>query len=1075
MVGYTFAGKEGAPMSTDRSETDKETLVPTDVSGIRRIAHDGVPDLAFHQAHCAALIELARYVDALIASHDDATLDMSLMTEDLLPFARKLSQLGTYVNEGCRLAKSLSSGDLTVMHSDTLAKNPLIPPLETIRDNLAHSLKLARTLASGEFSVQGGADANSFSQAFNEALGEMRARQRELERSAYTDSLTGADNRAAYAKKLDELWSAKDPFAIAFVDIDNLKGCNDRFGHDEGDLYISQTYLYLRLFLNSEDDIFRVGGDEFIVISPLADERALADNLECSRDALVKNSSGPDDSMTFSFSYGCSRVDPTGGDTRQQMTLDADRKMYAYKLAHKGRSDTAPAAAPTISRFGIDDRVFEAFSVASPGRYFFIFDIETGDSRWSPNAVRDLGLPGEHIHSTVNTLRPYIHPDDLGAHESDLNELLHGRKHRRAIQYRMLNAEGNYVMCDCHGFRLDADGAHPALFVGVVVNHDVVESSDSVTGLPNIRGLVNAVGESRQTGAPTGFVIVRPEGIDRFNAMYGYSAGDHVLRTLAERLVSRSCGRGRAFRGRGVQMVLVAETANAEELAELVYGIRSSLCEPVKVAGESFTLTTHVASQFYPAVTQQPFVVLRSLDERLATTVSIEQTAARGERHDTATGASQRPDPLTGLARGSEFLKRANAFRAEHRETPLCLVKLDIGYLRMFNEWHGHVEGDKLLTDIGRVLRAEEKMGDAVAGYWGQDDFTLLIPSLHSRVEAVYARAEAVVAAHDTAIGFRPSIGVYVLDPAEEVGIDQYSRAAFADNQAKKSLSDRIAYFSPIRYDKEERQRSLLARFQHALSGGQITFYLQPQCELDSGLIIGAEALARWLRPDGSPVPPAEFVPTLEATGFVTMLDKHVWHAVFDWLHGRISRGEAVVPVSVNVSRVDIAAIDVAECLESLARQHEVPTSLVKVEITETTYVSNEKGVTALAARLREAGFAVYMDDFGSGQSSLNMLKTTPVDVIKLDRGFMPSSPEEVSKSLSILRSVVGMARMLKLPIIVEGVETAEQAGLLHKLGIRYVQGFLYWKPMPVADFEELLAQGKAVSEPTPPPPSPFS
>ena len=1056
-------------MSTDRSETDDEALGPTDVSGIRRIAQDGVPDLAFHQAHCAALVELARYVDALIANHDDAALDMSLMTEDLVPFAHKLAQLGTYVNEGCRLAKSLSSGDLTIMQSDTLAKNPLIPPLEIIRDNLAHSLKLARTLASGEFSVQGGEGGESFSQAFNEALDEMRARQRELERSAYTDSLTGADNRAAYAKKLDELWGAKDPFAIAFVDIDNLKGCNDRFGHDEGDLYISQTYLYLKLFLNDEDDIFRVGGDEFIVISPQADEEVLARALEGCRESLVKNSSGPDDSMTFSFSYGCSRVDPTGGDTRQQMTLDADRKMYAYKLAHKGRSDTAPASAPTISRFGIDDRVFEALSMASAGRYLFVFDIATGDSRWSPNAVRDLGLPGEHIHSTVNTLRPYIHPDDLAAHESDLNEVLHGRKHRRAIQYRMLNAEGNYVMCDCHGFRLDADGAHPALFVGVVVNHDVVESSDSVTGLPNIRGLVNAVGESRQTGGPTGFVVVRAEGIDRYNAMYGYAEGDKVLRAIAERLVSCSCGRGQVFRGRGVQMVLVAQTADAEELAQLVHDVHVRLREPMQVAGETFTLTTHVASQFYPAVTQQPFVVLRSLDERLATTARIEQAAEQGEQHDTATGASQRPDPLTGLARGSEFLKRANAYRMEHREDSLCLVKLDIGYLRMFNEWHGRAEGDKLLTDIGRVLRAEEKAGDAVAGYWGQDDFTLLVPSRHSRVEAVYARAEAVVAAHDTAIGFRPSLGVYVLDSDEEVGIDQYSRAAFADNQAKQSLSNRIAYFSPLRYDQEERQRNLLVRFQHALGSGQITFYLQPQCELNSRLIIGAEALARWLRPDGTPVPPAEFVPTLESTGFVTMLDKHVWHAVFDWLHGRLSRGETVVPVSVNVSRVDIAAIDVAECLESLARQHEVPTSLVKVEITETTYVSNEDAVTALAERLHEAGFAVYMDDFGSGQSSLNMLKTTPVDVIKLDRGFMPRDPEEVSKSLSILRSVVGMARMLKLPMIVEGVETEEQAGLLHKLGIRYVQGFLYWKPLPVADFEKLLDGGKAISEPTPP------
>ena len=1043
------------------SSTDTDTAAPTeheaqatDTSGIQRLAEAGLPSEDFHRRHCAALREIARYVDALIADHETARLDMGRMTDDLTPLACKLGQLGAYVNEGCQLADSLTRGDFSILQSESLSRNPLVPTVDVIQENISRSLKLTHALAPSAFSVQDGEQANDFAQMFNQALEDLRERQRTLERSAYTDALTGADNRAAYNKRIEELWESASFVSMAYVDIDNLKACNDRFGHDEGDLYISQTYLYLRLFLDENSSVFRVGGDEFIVLSTKSTEDALATQLEKCRQALVANSSGPDDSMTFSFSYGCSQANPSAGDSRQQMTRDADRKMYAYKLAHKGDASTAPSSTPSFNRFGVDDRVFEAISMASEGRYPFVYDIETGESRWSPNAVRDLGFPAEHIKGTMDVLRPHIHPDDLSAHESDLHKIVRREKHHRNIQYRMLNAEGRYVMCECRGYRLDADGDRPALFVGVVANHDATEASDSGTGLPNNRSLVNAIWECRREGGSVGFVALHVEGIDRFNALYGYAAGDLVLRTLATRMVAQARGHARAFRGRGVQMVLVAQGISPTGLHDLARTVEKAARASIEVRGESFEPVVHVASMFCESMTQQPFVIMRSLDERMQTVTAADRAAsAKAPEAGTA-----HVNALTGLASGSDFLKRASALRRAEPERPMSLVRLDIGFLRMFNEWHGRQEGDELLADVGRALREEERAGDALAGYWGQDDFTLLLPSLHKRISAAYARVEAVVAAHDAAVGFRPSMGVYSLDADEELGTDQYARATFACQQAKQGLKSRVSYFSPIRYDEEEREHLLLAQFQHALSDGEMTFFAQPQCELATRRIVGAEALARWVRPDGTVVPPDTFVPLLEKTGFVTMLDKHVWHAVVDWLHERLAQGLAVVPISVNVSRVDIESLDVAAYLSSLVERHGISPSLLKVEITETTYAQDEKGVNALARRLQERDFAVYMDDFGSGQSSLNMLKTTAVDVLKLDRGFMPANAGEMSRCTSILRSMVGMARMLDLPMVVEGVETEEQVGMLQHLGVRYVQGYHFYRPLPVAQLEEVLA-----------------
>ena len=364
-----------------------------------------------------------------------------------------------------------------------------------------------------------------------------------------------------------------------------------------------------------------------------------------------------------------------------------------------------------------------------------------------------------------------------------------------------------------------------------------------------------------------------------------------------------------------------------------------------------------------------------------------------------------------------------------------------------------------MLADVGTVLKDIENADMGIAGYWGQDDFCILIPFEHNTVHQIYNRVREAVARHDDGVGFWPSMGVYPIDSNEEIAIDAQAKAMFTNRRAKNDFKERIAIFRPAEYEREVAFHRTLTEFQYALSNGRITYYLQPQVDMETGEIIGAEALTRWIDKDGSLISPATFIPALEESGFVVTLDKYIWQGVAIWLRERLDRRLRVVPVSLNVSRVDILACDVAEHMGALAAQYNLPPELMRIEITETAYTGESEAVDKLTADLHTRGFSTYMDDFGTGQSTLAMLKNVNVDVIKLDRTFVPTDRDQ-GRSTQIISSMLEMAQSLHLPVEVEGVETNEQANMLRQMGARYAQGFLYYRPMPAKDFEALLDGG---------------
>lgn len=898
---------------------------------------------------------------------------------------------------------------------------------------------------------------SNYTETLEKTVRDLLERQDDLIRAAFTDQLTGLGNRGGFARSLEELWEQDTPVTMAFIDIDNLKHCNDVFGHDEGNRYILQVSLYLKLYMKVDEAAFRIGGDEFAILSTIATEDDLAERLEHCRTILLKNN---DSEMPRSFSYGVSYADPALGEAPNRMTLDADHRMYDYKLRHAMHLDRRNITQVHADDFEISDRIFDAFSMLNEGRYFFIENLDKHRTLWSQGALRDLGLPSEHIDNCRDYWKTRVHPDDLEAYINDIDQVYNGTKHRRVMQYRVRNATGDYVLCRARGFRIDGDENVPSLYVGELVNHSLAETVDAATGLGTQRMLVNAIDACRCDRCKTGLIAVRVRGTTKLNELYGAEAVDNMLAEYAGRMLSITRGRSRVYRSRSVQFVVLSNDLDHEAFEQLTRHLKEAVFAPVQIAGDTITPVCLVVPAFYEHLTHQATAVLGELDRRLRTAGGlVPNDSLPIPEAERKSAIAERIDSLTGLYRPSEFMRRANAFLEARCDGAWCIATVDMGHMRLFNEWYGQAEGDRLLADVGTVLKDIENAGMGVAGYWGQDDFCVLIPFKHITVHQIYNRVREAVARHDGGVGFWPSMGVYPIDSNEEITIDAQAKAMFTNRRAKNDFKERIAIFCPEEYKREIVFNRTLAEFQYALSNGRITYYLQPQVDMETGEIIGAEALTRWIDKDGSLISPATFIPALEESGFVVTLDKYVWQGVAMWLRERLNRGLRVVPISLNVSRVDILACDVAEHMGSLAAQYNLPPELMHIEITETAYTGESKAVDKLTADLHTRGFSTYMDDFGTGQSTLAMLKNVNVDVIKLDRTFVPTDRDQ-GRSAQIMSSMLEMAQSLHLPVVVEGVETNEQANMLRQMGARYAQGFLYYRPMPAKDFEALLDGG---------------
>ena len=418
---------------------------------------------------------------------------------------------------------------------------------------------------------------------------------------------------------------------------------------------------------------------------------------------------------------------------------------------------------------------------------------------------------------------------------------------------------------------------------------------------------------------------------------------------------------------------------------------------------------------------------------------------------------------LTGLYSEKAFFEEVERFLQNEDEKTYCMMAIDVEHFRLYNQLHGMEEGDNLLRFIADMLRTYRIAQGGVIGYLGGDNFALVTEYNRETLDQLREGIREEIRRKNNTTGYPPAYGIYTIVDRNEAASVMYHRATLALSYVIGNYTSRVKEYYPDMDGKAEEEIRILSEIQHGMDNDEFTFFVQPQCDITKGKIVGGESLVRWIKPDKGMVSPGVFIPVLEKNGFIADLDRVVWSKVCQWLRECIDRGYKPVPISVNVSRIDIFSLDVPKYLISLVEKYDITPDLLKIEITESAYAEDGDSIVETVKRLRDYGFIVMMDDFGSGYSSLNMLKSVPVDVLKMDMRFLEINENEEEKGIGILESVVNMARQMRIPIVVEGVETQVQENLLRKMGCCYTQGYLYYKPMSIAAFEKLLVDDEGL------------
>ena len=413
-------------------------------------------------------------------------------------------------------------------------------------------------------------------------------------------------------------------------------------------------------------------------------------------------------------------------------------------------------------------------------------------------------------------------------------------------------------------------------------------------------------------------------------------------------------------------------------------------------------------------------------------------------------------DTITGKTNWLKFKSDAAKLLKKRKKNEYALVSFDICKFRMYSDMYGSAEADKLIVRVSDICHNFIKKRHELATRHGGDTFSLLIEytdfdMLKKRVEDLSDALGKVQAKTATKYHF----GVYEIKD-RTMAIDRINNLSgiAKDAGSNSSQMNGISYFDNEIHLRLVSEREIENTMEAALEKKEFIVYLQPKYDSQSEELSGAEALVRWLSEEKGLMSPAKFIPIFEKNGFITKLDDYMLNEICALQKRWSEEGRKLFPISVNISRAHFEKPDLAEHIRDIVKQYDIPFSCVEIELTESAFFDDKNLLIQTVKRLREYGFVVSMDDFGSGFSSLNSLKDIPLDVIKLDAGFFNIANDEDDRSSFIIEDTIAMAKHLRMQTVAEGIETRQQVDFLCSLGCDLIQGYYFARPMPIDEFE---------------------
>lgn len=420
-------------------------------------------------------------------------------------------------------------------------------------------------------------------------------------------------------------------------------------------------------------------------------------------------------------------------------------------------------------------------------------------------------------------------------------------------------------------------------------------------------------------------------------------------------------------------------------------------------------------------------------------------------------------DEITELYNMYKFQEVCHNILTHNPDSKFAFIYFDVNRFSLINSFYGMEAGDNLLRYFANKLRELKlKYDKLIVSRVEADQFIMCtsynnVDELKDIVKEISDYAKVYKLDFDIVLSF----GIYLIEDNNMRVRTMVANTHLAAKSVKGNYVQNYAFYNKSMSEELEKEQIITNNMTSALEEEQFCVYLQPKYDINQNRPVGAEALVRWRHGDKGMISPGDFIPVFERNGFILKLDAYMWEKTCQLLAGWISKGYKVHPISVNVSRVNLYNPNFVEGVCELTDKYKVPRELFQLEITESAYTDNFEVIRAAVDKLHEKGFTVLMDDFGSGYSSLGVLRDIAMDVLKIDMGFFKKHDID-SRSRCIVESVVNMARMLKVPTISEGVETKEQVDFLKDIGCEFVQGYYFARPMPVEDYEKLMLAANA-------------
>ena len=604
----------------------------------------------------------------------------------------------------------------------------------------------------------------------------------------------------------------------------------------------------------------------------------------------------------------------------------------------------------------------------------------------------------------------------------------------------------------------------------------LIGSKDMLTGVMNrneMNNYVDNLSHGKGEDASVGVIFADLNGLKTVNDLEGHNSGDLLLKNAAA-VLRTVFAENEIFRAGGDEFAIIVTGVTQEELDERIERIRKA---SEKYANLSFAIGGCVEDNG-----RNIRVALRRADERMyedkrkfyeqfpemessdrrrrVPPETLESMAYEKNDRERTIFTEMNYDFLTGLPSMTYFFKLAESARNNMHEQniPSVLVFINLNGMKFFNKKFGFSEGDVLIRELARIIA--EQFGEERCSRFGQDHFAVF-----AEEKDIDRKMKRVFKEMKTANGGRTlpvRAGIY----PDSMGIVETSlacdRAKYACDIIRDEHNSYYNYFDQAMLSREINRQYIVDNIDRALAENWVTAFYQPIVRATSGKVCDEEALARWIDPEKGMLSPADFIPILEDTRLIYKVDLHIVDVILERINKQRQTGFTVVPISINLSRTDFECCDIVEEICNRVDAADVPRDLITVEITESVIGENLDFMKTQISRFQKLGFSVWMDDFGSGYSSLDLLQEVQFDLIKFDMRFMRQF-DSSTKSRILLTELMRMAISLNIETVTEGVETAEQAEFLREIGCTKMQGYHFCKPVPVEQLVEIYKEGTKV------------